>query len=71
MVYTNCMLDKQGYTQAHAHAPWPPDARTHDHTHTHTHRQICNTYCFSMATLKRISSVLRYTSLPVLYITRE
>jgi hypothetical protein len=33
MVHTRCMLDKQGYTHAHALAP----------------TQICNIYCFSMA----------------------
>jgi hypothetical protein len=30
------------------HTPKHPDTRTHAHTHTH---KICNTYCFSTATL--------------------
>ena len=46
MAHTCCMLDKQGYMHARAR----------------THRQICNTYCFSTATMIRErSSVSRYT----------
>jgi hypothetical protein len=48
------------------HTPMRPDTHTHTNTHAgtcaHTHRQICNTYCFSTATMIRESaSVLRYT----------
>jgi hypothetical protein len=30
---------------------------THKHTHTHTHREICNTYCFSTATMDSRKSI--------------
>jgi hypothetical protein len=41
------------HAHAHAHAPWhsPKHARTHACVRTHTHRKICNTYCFSTATI--------------------
>jgi hypothetical protein len=37
------------YTHAHAHAPGYPYARTH--VQAYTHSPICNTYCFSTATM--------------------
>jgi hypothetical protein len=41
MAHTCCMLDKATRMKAQAHAC----------ARTHTDRQICNTYCFSMATV--------------------
>jgi Fe-S oxidoreductase len=37
------------YAHGHAHALGYPHARTH--AQTCTHRPICNTYCFSTATV--------------------
>ena len=48
-----CMLDEYGYTRAST----SPRQRTHTHARTHprararAHTQICNTYCFSTATM--------------------
>jgi hypothetical protein len=56
MAHTRCMMDKQGYTRMHT--------LTHPRTHARarTHRPICNTYCFSTATVIREHvSLLRYT----------
>jgi hypothetical protein len=54
---SRCMLDKQGYTPAcmnmlRAQAP----ARTR----APQHRKICNTYCFSTATIQERVSMLGY-----------
>ena len=53
------MLDKQGYTHAHAHAPRAPRARGHACTLTNTKRS--DTYFFSRLLLRESASVLRYT----------
>jgi hypothetical protein len=65
------MLNKQGYmhtltcTRPRARAP----TLTHSHAHTHTHTQICNTYCFSTATIIRERpSILLHNSVPVVSI---
>jgi hypothetical protein len=50
-------------------------ARMHMHTpmrraptRTHAHRQICNTYCFSTATvIRERASLLRYTYIACLF----
>jgi Pyruvate/2-oxoacid:ferredoxin oxidoreductase delta subunit len=42
-----CWISRTTRTHAHAHAPLYP----HTHTHTHTHTEICNSYCFSTATM--------------------
>jgi hypothetical protein len=56
MAHTRYMLDKQGYM----HARFRAYIRTHGSARTH--RPICNTYCFSTATMIRErASVLRYT----------
>ena len=47
-------LHARSRAHAHAHAPNHPRARAH------THRQICNTFCFSTATMIReLASMLR------------
>ena len=49
------------HTRTHAHVP----------TRAHTRREICNTYCFSIATMIRQSaSVFVIHALPVLYYCR-
>jgi hypothetical protein len=45
---------------------------TRTHTHTHTHRPICNTYCFSTATMIRERATkLRYMNIVCLVISIE
>jgi hypothetical protein len=44
-----CWISKVTCTQAHAHAHAPGNTRAR----AHTHAQICNTYCFSTATMLR------------------
>jgi hypothetical protein len=56
-IWVTCWISK-----AHAHAPGHTHNRARMHTHTHTHRQICNTDCFSTATMIReCALILRYT----------
>ena len=58
MVYTSYMLDKQGYMYARTYMPTRPGTRTNASTHT----KMCNTYCFSTATMIRErASMLGYT----------
>ena len=60
MAHMSCMLDKQGYM--HTPTPTRPGTRTIARACTHTHRQICNTDCFSTATMIReCALILRYT----------
>jgi hypothetical protein len=72
VAHTRCMLDKQGYTCARMCAfprtrtPTPTHTRARTHLRKHprarTHRKICNTDCFSMATVvsrKRLCYVIR------------
>ena len=55
------------HAHPHAYAPGNSRAPTRAQTNTHTHTEICNTYCFSMATMirKRVS-MLRYTYIAAL-----
>jgi hypothetical protein len=58
MAHTRCMLDKQGYTHAHADAFGHPHVRTQ--ARARAHKQICN-YCFSTAVMIRERAwMLRY-----------
>ena len=71
-----CWVSNATRLKAHAltRAPTPTPTHTHAHACTrlralslslslsHTHTQICNTYCFSTATVVReLASALRYT----------
>ena len=48
--------------EARLHVCTCPRSRTSTRTHAHTHTQICNTSCFSAATMIRErASLLRYT----------
>ena len=67
MAHTFCMLDKQGYMHAGAHAHAPGNM----HELAHARTQICNTYCFSTATMIRErASMLRYTYIVRLFFKR-
>jgi hypothetical protein len=67
MAHTRCMLDKQGYM--HTRACTRPRVRVS--IHACTHWQICNTYCFSTATVIRERAlVLRYTFIACLVFLR-
>ena len=61
------MLDKQGHTHqthAHAHAPGQPQASTRAHTRTNKHVTLV---AISRHLLRERASVLRYTTLPILF----
>ena len=73
MAHTRYMLDNQDYTHArshaHARAQTPGHPHTHVRTQAHVRTQICNTYCFSTATMIRERALmLRCTTLHVLFI---
>jgi hypothetical protein len=60
MAHTHRMLHKQGYR--HKHEPAHAHGYSHARMRAHAHTQICNTYCFSTATMIRErASMLRYT----------
>ena len=46
-----CWINKAICTYAHAHAHAPEYPHTRTHTQACTHTPICNTYCFSTATM--------------------
>ena len=48
--HAHCMLAKDTGARTHTNTRTRTHAHTHTHKHKHTHR-ICNTYCFSTATM--------------------
>jgi hypothetical protein len=65
-----CRISKATCTYAHAHAYAP--GHSHARMHARAHTQICNTYCFSTATMIRERvSMLRFTYIACLVTTDE
>ena len=59
MTHVRCLLVEQGYTRMRTGPRARAPTHTHAHaTHIHTEAEMCNTYCFSTATM--VSQVLRY-----------
>ena len=62
MAHTSCLLDKQGYM----HTPTRPGTRTRAHLPIRSN--LCNIYCFSIATIRERFSLLRCTSIACLVV---
>jgi hypothetical protein len=68
-----CRISKAICTYAHAHAHPPGYPHSCTHAQTCTHRAMCNTYCFSTATMvfRERSTLLRCTYIACLVVSRN